>query len=71
MPWTTDSQQAFPYLSIRFTFFLSPYRVFYFSFLPPEFFKPCRIGGGIADGVLDVAMPQIVLNEPCIRALVC
>ncbi len=49
---------------------LSSYRVFYFSFLPPEFFKPGWIGGGIADGVLDVAMAEVVLNQPGIRTLI-
>ena len=49
---------------------LSSYRVFYFSFLSPELFKAGGIGGGVADGVLDVAVSQIVLNEPGIRALI-
>jgi hypothetical protein len=48
----------------------SSYRVFYFSFLTPELFKPGGIGGGIADGVLNVAVAEVVLNEPGIRALV-
>jgi len=38
--------------------------------LPPELFKAGGIGGGIADGVLNVAVSQIVLNEPCIRPLI-
>ena len=38
--------------------------------LPPEPFKPCRVGGGVPDGVLNIPVPQIVLNQPRIRALV-
>lgn len=38
--------------------------------LPPELFKPGWISGGIADGVLNVAVPEVVLNEPRIRALI-
>jgi hypothetical protein len=36
----------------------------------PELFEPRRVGGGVLDGVLDVAMPEVILNEPLIRALV-
>lgn len=32
--------------------------------LPPELFKPGWISGGIADGVLNVAVSEVVLNEP-------
>ena len=49
---------------------LSSYRVFYFSFLPPKLFKSGGIGGRIADGVLNVAMAEVILNEPGIRALI-
>jgi len=38
--------------------------------LSPELFKAGGIGGGVADGVLNVAVSQIVLNEPGIRALI-
>ena len=38
--------------------------------LPPQLIEPCRIGGGVADGVLDVAMPEVVLDQPGVRALV-
>lgn len=38
--------------------------------LPPQLFKPCRVGGGVADGVLNVAVPEVVLNEPNVCALV-
>ena len=38
--------------------------------LPPQLLKPCRICGVVADGMLNVAMPQIVLNEPDIRTLI-
>jgi hypothetical protein len=38
--------------------------------LPPQFFKPCRIGGGVPDGVLNIAVFKIVLNEPGVRAMV-
>src|SRR5438093_1619428 len=36
---------------------------------PPESFKPCGIGGGVFDGVLNIPVPQVVLNAPRIRAL--
>ena len=38
--------------------------------LPPQSFKACRIARGIAHRVLNVPMPQVVLNQPCIRALI-
>src|SRR2546421_12024776 len=38
--------------------------------LPPQPFKPCRIGGGVHDGVLNIPVPQVVLDQPCIGALV-
>jgi len=36
----------------------------------PELFKPCRVRGRVPDGVLNAPMPQIVLDEPRVRALV-
>ena len=36
----------------------------------PELLKPRRVGCGVLDGVLDVPMPQIILNEPRIRVLI-
>lgn len=36
---------------------------------PPQPFKPRRIGRRIHDGMLNISMPQIILNEPRIRAL--
>ena len=50
--------------------FSSKSRAFSRSLKPPQPLEPCGIGGGIFDGVADVAMPEIVLNEPRIRALV-
>ena len=38
--------------------------------LTPELLEPCRIGGRVLDGVLNVPMPEIVLNEPRIGSLV-
>ena len=38
--------------------------------LPPQPLKPRRIGHRVADGVLNIPMPQIILNEPRIRALI-
>ena len=38
--------------------------------LKPQFLEPCRIGGGVANGVVNVAVPQEVLNEAGVRALV-
>jgi hypothetical protein len=37
---------------------------------PPESLEPRRICSGVADGVLDVAVAEVVLNEPRVRALV-
>jgi len=36
----------------------------------PELLKPRRVGRGVLDGVLDVAVPEVILNEPRIGALV-
>jgi hypothetical protein len=36
----------------------------------PQLFEPGRVGGRVLDGVLNVPMPQVILNEPRIRALV-
>jgi hypothetical protein len=40
------------------------------SYLPPQFFKPGGVAGGVSNGVLDVAMAEIILNQASIRALV-
>jgi hypothetical protein len=40
------------------------------AYLPPQFLEPRRIAGGIPDGVLNVAVTEIVLNEPRIRPLI-
>ena len=40
------------------------------GFSAPELFKPCRVGGRVLDGVLNVPVSEIVLNEHRIRALV-
>lgn len=39
--------------------------------LAPQFLELSGIGGGIAHGVLNVAVPEIVLDEPGVCALVC
>src|SRR5262245_59947851 len=36
--------------------------------LPPQLFKPPRIGCRIHDGVLNIPVAEIILNEPRIRA---
>jgi hypothetical protein len=38
--------------------------------LAPQFFEPCRVGRRIFDGLVNVAVSEIILNEPCIRALI-
>ena len=38
--------------------------------LPPQLFKPCRIGCRINDGVLNVPVPQIILDQTGIGTLV-
>ena len=38
--------------------------------LPPQPLKPCRVGRRILHRMLNIPMPQIVLNEPGVRALV-
>ena len=38
--------------------------------LPPQLLEPCRVGGGVTHGVLNIAVPEIVLNETCVRALI-
>lgn len=40
------------------------------SVLTPESFKPCGVGGGVADGVLNVAVAEVVLNQPRVGSLV-
>ena len=37
---------------------------------PPPPFKPRRIGGGVLDGVLNIPVSQVILNQPLIGALV-
>ena len=37
---------------------------------PPEPCKPRRVGRRVSDGVLNIPVSQIILNEPRIRALV-
>src|SRR6266481_8662747 len=37
---------------------------------PPQLLEPCRVGGRVLDGVLDVPMSEVILNEPSIRALI-
>ena len=41
-----------------------------FVWLPPQPLKPCRIGRRVSDGVLDISMPQVVLNQSRVGALV-
>jgi hypothetical protein len=36
----------------------------------PQLLKPRRVGSGVANGVLNVAVPEIVLNQPCVCALI-
>jgi hypothetical protein len=38
--------------------------------LPPQLLEPRRVGGGVPDGVLNVPMPQIILNQSRIGSLV-
>jgi len=38
--------------------------------LLPKPLEPRRVGSGVLDGMLDLAMPEIILNEPRVRALV-
>ena len=40
------------------------------SLLPPKLFEAGRVRRGVPDGVLNVPVSKIVLNEPRIRALV-
>ena len=37
---------------------------------PPQLLEPCRVGGRVLDGVLNIAMSEVILNEPRISALV-
>ena len=37
---------------------------------PPQLLEPCRVGGRVLDGVLDVPVSEVILNEPSIRALI-
>jgi len=38
--------------------------------LPPQLLEPCRVGGGVANGVLNVAVPEIVLDQASVRTVV-
>ena len=38
--------------------------------LPPQLLEPRRVGGGVAHRVLDVAVAEVVLDQPGVRALV-
>jgi hypothetical protein len=38
--------------------------------LPPQLRKPCRVGGRVLNGVLNVSVSQVILNQPRIGALV-
>jgi hypothetical protein len=38
--------------------------------LPPQLFKPSGISGGVAHDELNVAVPEIGLNEARVRALI-
>ena len=38
--------------------------------LPPQLLKPCGIGSGVANGVLNVAVPEIALNQAGVRTLI-
>jgi hypothetical protein len=38
--------------------------------LPPQLLESCGVGGGVAHGVLNVAVPEIILNEAGVCALV-
>src|ERR1039458_10222428 len=40
------------------------------SLSPPQLFEPCRVGGRVLDGVLNIPVSEIILNEARIRALV-
>ena len=37
---------------------------------PPQLFEACRVARRVLDGVLNVAVSEVILNEPRIRALV-
>jgi len=39
--------------------------------LTPQLLEPRRVGGGVANGVLNFTVPEIGLNETGIRALIC
>ena len=38
--------------------------------LSPQPLKSCRIGGGVLDGMLNILVSQIILNQPGVGALV-
>ena len=37
---------------------------------PPQLLEPCRVGGGVLDGVLNIAVSEVILNEARISTLV-
>jgi hypothetical protein len=39
--------------------------------LPPQLFKPCRIGGRVTHGVLNVPVPHGLLPWVCVRSSFC
>ncbi len=38
--------------------------------MSPQLLEPCRVSGDVANGVLNVAVPEIVLNKPGVSTLV-
>lgn len=38
--------------------------------LTPQLLEPCRIGGSVSNGVLNVPVAEIILNEPGVGSLV-
>lgn len=38
--------------------------------LPPQLLEPRRVGGGVVDGVLNAAVPEIVLDQPGVCTLI-
>ena len=37
---------------------------------PPQLLEPCRVGGGVLDGVLNIPVSEVILSEPRVCALV-
>jgi hypothetical protein len=40
------------------------------SIPPPQLLEPVGVGGGVSDGVLNVPVAEVILNEPHIRTLI-